>query len=75
MVSEFDLNAEELDSFSEDDVKADLCITPSLMQRIEDRAAKFKVDDVMKDLAVMHLSMICPTSPSWGQVGQGWGFD
>ena len=38
MVSEFDLNAEELDSFSEDDVKADLCITPSLMQRIEDRA-------------------------------------
>ena len=46
MVSEFDLNAEELDSFSEDDVKADLCITPSFMQRIEDRAAKFKVDDV-----------------------------
>ena len=33
MVSEFDLNAEELDSFSEYDVKADLCITPSLMQR------------------------------------------
>ena len=44
MVSEFDLNAEELVSFSEDDVKADLCITPSLMQKIEDRAAKFKVD-------------------------------
>ena len=51
-MSEFDLNAEELDSFSEDDVKADLCITPSLMQRIEDRAAKFKVDDVPRDLAV-----------------------
>ena len=52
MVSEFDLNAEELDSLSEDDVKADLCITPSFMQRIEDRAAKFKVDDVPRDLAV-----------------------
>ena len=52
MVSEFDLNAEELDSFSVDDVKADLCITPSLMQRIEDRATKFKVDDVPRDLAV-----------------------
>ena len=33
-------------------MKADLCITPSLMQRIEDRAAKFKVDDVLRDLAV-----------------------
>ena len=52
MVSEFDLNAEELDSFSEDDVKADRCITPSHMQRIEDSAAKFKVDDVPRDLAV-----------------------
>ena len=46
------MNAEELDSFSEDDVKADLCITPSLMQRIEDRAAKFKVEDVPRDFAV-----------------------
>ena len=52
MVSKFDWDAEQLDSFSEDDVKADLCITPSLMQRIEDRAAKFKVDDVLRDLAV-----------------------
>ena len=33
-------------------MKADLCITPSLMLRIEDRAAKFKVDDVPRDLAV-----------------------
>ena len=43
MVSEFDLSAEELDVFSEDDVKADLFIAPSLTQ---DRAAKFEVDDV-----------------------------
>ena len=50
MVSEFDLNAEELDLFSEDNVRADLYITPSLMQRIEDRAAKFKVDDVPREL-------------------------
>ena len=33
-------------------MKADLCITPSLMQKIEDRAAMFKVDDVPRDLAV-----------------------
>ena len=46
MVSEFDLSAEELDAFSEDDVKADLYIAPSLMQRMKDRAAKFEVDDV-----------------------------
>ena len=46
MMSEFDLSAEELDAFSEDDVKAYLCITPSLMQRIKDKAAKCKVDDV-----------------------------
>ena len=52
MVSGFDLNDEELDSFSEDDVKADLCITPSLMQTIGDRAAKFMVDVVPRDLAV-----------------------
>ena len=51
MVSEFDLNADELDSFSEDNVKADLCITPSLMQKIEDRATNFKVD-VPRDLVV-----------------------
>ena len=30
---------------------------------------------ILKILLIMHLSMICPTSPSWGQVGQGWGFD
>ena len=41
MVSEFDLSAEELDVFSEDDVKA-----PSLTQRMKDRAANFEVDDV-----------------------------
>ena len=29
-------------------MKADLCTTPSLMQRIKDRAAKFKVDDVSR---------------------------
>ena len=46
------MNAEELDSFSEDDVKADPCITPSLMQRIKDRDAKFEVDDVPRDIAV-----------------------
>ena len=46
MVSEFDLSAEELDVFSEDDVKADLFIAPSLTQRMKDKAAKFKVDDV-----------------------------
>ena len=46
MVSEFDLSAEELDVFSEDDVKADLYIAPSLTQRMKDRAAKFEVDDV-----------------------------
>ena len=39
--------------FLEDDVKVDLCITPSLMQRIMDRAAKFKVDDVPKDLQLL----------------------
>ena len=46
MVSEFDLSAEELDAFSEDDVKADLYIAPSLTQRMKNRAAKFEVDDV-----------------------------
>ena len=46
MVSEFYLSAEEIDAFSEDDVKADLCIAPSFMQRIKDRAAKFEDDDV-----------------------------
>ena len=46
MVSEFDLSAEELDAFSEDDVKADLYIAPSLTQRMKDSAAKFEVDDV-----------------------------
>ena len=46
MVSEFDLNTEEIDAFSEDDVKADLYIAPSLTQRMKDRAAKFEVDDV-----------------------------
>ena len=46
MVSEFDLSAEELDAFSEDDVKADLYIALSLTQRMKDRAAKFEVDDV-----------------------------
>ena len=46
MGSEFDLSAEELDAFSEDDVKADLYIAPSLTQRMKDRAAKFEVDDV-----------------------------
>ena len=46
MVSEFDLSAEELDAFSEDDVKADLYIAPSLMERMKDRGAKFEVDDV-----------------------------
>ena len=52
-MSKFDLSAEELDdTFLKDDVKADLCITPSLIQRIKDRAAKFTVDDVPKDLAV-----------------------
>ena len=47
-VSEFDLSAEELDAFSEDDVKADLYIAPSLTQRMKDRAAKFEVDDVLR---------------------------
>ena len=28
-----------------------------------------------KMLAVMHLSIVCPTHPSWGKVGIGWGFD
>ena len=46
MVSEFDLSAEELDTFPEDDVKADLYIAPSLTQRMKDRAAKFEVDGV-----------------------------
>ena len=46
LVSEFDLSAEELDAFSEDDVKADLYIASSLTQRMKDRAAKFEVDDV-----------------------------
>ena len=23
----------------------------------------------------MHLSIVCPTHPSWGKVGIGWGFD
>ena len=48
MVSEFDLSAEELDAFLklEDDVKADMCIAPSLMQRIKDKAAKFETDNV-----------------------------
>ena len=46
MVSEFDLSTEELDAILEDDVKADLCIAPSPMQRIKDKTAKFKVDNV-----------------------------
>ena len=54
MVSKFVLNTEELDSFSEDDVEINLCITAGLMQRIEDRAAKIKVDAVPRDLAVKY---------------------
>ena len=53
MESGFHLSTEEVDAFSEDDLKADLCIAPSLMQRIMDRAAKFKVDDVPKDLQLL----------------------
>ena len=34
-------------------MKADLCITPSHMQRIKNTAAKFKVDDVPKDLQLL----------------------
>ena len=48
MGSEFDLSAEELDAFSEDDVKADLYIAPSLTQRMKERTAKFEVDDIPK---------------------------
>ena len=33
MVSEFDLSAEELDTFPEDDVKADLYIAPIVSRR------------------------------------------
>ena len=70
MVSEFDLNAEELDSFSEDDVKADLCITPSLMQRIEDRAAKFKVDDVPREADKENdIGTACQENQERGVVG------
>ena len=70
MVSEFDLNAEELDSFSEDDVKADLCITPSLMQRIEDRAAKFKVDDVPREADKENdIATACQENQERGVVG------
>ena len=50
LVSEFDLNADAFLKL-EDDVKADLCIAPSLMQRIQDRAAKFEIDNVPKDFA------------------------
>lgn len=58
MNSEFDLNAKELDAVLEDGVKAGLS---SVMQRIKDRATKFKVDDVPKDLAVTgsHDGLAC----------------
>ena len=44
------MSAEELDAFLklEDDVKADLCTAPSLMQRMKDRAAKSEVDNVAR---------------------------
>ena len=54
MVSKFVLNTEVLDLFSEDDVEINLCITAGLLQRIEDRAAKIKVDAVPRDLAVKY---------------------
>ena len=41
IVSKFDLSAQQLNAFLEDDVKADLCIAPSLMQTVKDTAAKF----------------------------------